>query len=120
MAKTYEDQAFLVVNTPNGNWFVLMALGEFAQLELDTGAPMEAYLPGLMPGSVGFHVWDGRCEVVREIRCCEVERDGPLIHRIVWSGSWRPAVLGDFPRFGLPVPPPRLPLRPARTPAPVA
>jgi hypothetical protein len=97
----YEDQVFLVVNCPGWNPLVLAALGEIARHELIFDGPMDVRLPDKVPTAIGFHVWEGRYEVTGG--------ETSLLQSVLAIGSWRPALLNDFPRFGLPVPPPRLP-----------
>jgi hypothetical protein len=101
MAKTYEDQALLVVQCPGGIWAVLAVLGEIVRDHLDEYGPIDLGIPLGIPDPVGLYVWEGQCELASD-------RNYSLRGNTTWFGSWRPAVLGDFTRFGLPVPLPRL------------
>jgi hypothetical protein len=102
MMTWFQNQAYLMAVIEGGDSPVLAALGVVAKNDLRTYGPVDVPISSELPASVGFHIWEGAIAL----------EDSDDVHSgtsFLWSGNWRPAVLGDFPRFGLPVPLPRLP-----------
>jgi hypothetical protein len=98
----FQNQVYLVAVIEGGESPVLAALGIVAKNDLRQYGPVDVPISSEIPASVGFHIWEGEI-------CVEDFADRHSSSSFLWTGSWRPAVLGDFPRFGLPVPLPRLP-----------
>lgn len=100
MATTYLDQQFLIArDTLDGFNHILGANGDMA-IELADKASADLFsLDGWdendRPGEPGLWVWTGRIIY---------SKDYPDPYFRYRDGSWRPALLNDFPRFGLPVP----------------
>jgi hypothetical protein len=61
----------------------------------DSAHPLNAMGPEEVPASPGFYVWEGE-RVESEVWEGE--------SRVHWQGTFRPAVAGDFERFGFPMP----------------
>jgi hypothetical protein len=106
MATTYEGQEFLIARDAFGRTHaVLGAIGcqavRLARISDGNLCTVRGWdSTDFKPTEPGVWVWAG--EVVYQDHPCF-----SLSFRC--HGNWRPAVLGDFPRFGLPVPLPRLP-----------
>jgi hypothetical protein len=108
----HKDQALLVAALRDGTQLILAVLGDWLETEVDGfgfGNDLDRYFrqdQGNLPGGPGLYVWDG-VVFVSDIADPAKRYDGSWRPAYL-CGAWRPAVLGDFVRFGLPVPPPRL------------
>jgi hypothetical protein len=92
-----ENQAFLLVVCDYGDTAIISTQGEVARWLKSR----DAWIFDNLPESKGMYVWEG---------CCEIRWSATGFWEDVdIDGSWRPALLNDFVRFGLPVPLPRLP-----------
>jgi hypothetical protein len=107
MALTYEGQEFLIARGAFGHIHpILGAVGELAihLVEMSDGLLSTVWgwdSDDYKPKEPGFWVWTGQIT----FRDCPYPYQSYRFH----DGSWRPALLNDFARFGLPVPLPRLP-----------
>jgi hypothetical protein len=105
----HRNQAFLVAVSnsyeDSHQHLVLAADGDIARLIFEDREPRVDSVIGeddwrwVREQPAGLYVWTGDIH------------EKPFHRRqaiLTWHGSWRLAVLEDFVRFGLPVPPPRL------------
>jgi hypothetical protein len=89
----HTDQALLAAVDLQEEIHILCILGERAKDEevISGHDPLVFFDRRYLPDQPGLHVWEGNIyDDIEDVTS--------------WSGYWRPAVLGDFPRFGLLVP----------------
>jgi len=102
MPTIHKDQSLIVAIDAHAGCYLLSALGDQATGLLDdVGCDLAdfGFDEDDHPREPGVHVWEGSL-VISSYKDDEGIKDVDQ----EWDGTWRPATLADFARFGLAVP----------------